>query len=94
MRLIGPEVIMIKRIGFILLLCCGLAWAYSQGARPAVELDHSVRLWGYELRFGLLLEIAEIGEAEGVDAELTLETPILPADTLQRKVVRVAGEVR
>lgn len=94
MRLIVTEVIMIKRIGFILLLCWGLAWAYSMGARPAVELHHSVRLWGHELRFGLLLEVTEIGEVGGVVGEVTPETQSLPVDSVDLEFAPAVGELR
>ncbi|UCG85670.1 MAG: hypothetical protein JSW71_17325 [Gemmatimonadota bacterium] len=75
---------MIKRIGFVLMVCWALAWAYSQGVRPAVELDHSIRLWGYELRFGVLLEVAEATAPD--------ET-IAPADTLGLAATTTAAEL-
>ena len=86
MRLIGPEVIMIKRILFILMVCCALGFGYSKGLRPAVELNHSVQLWGYELRFELLLEAlrteAAVGDTglaarPGSDAVITISSGVV-----------------
>ncbi len=84
---------MIKRIGFILLLCFAIGWALSKGARPAVELDHSIPLWGYQLRFGLLVEVTEVAEPSDAAESAPPEAPLVPGDTVGFQAITAAGEL-
>ena len=84
---------MIKRIGFIVMVCWALSWAYSKGVRPTVELDQSIRLWGYQLRLGLLVAVSEVPELADVAQPASCETGPLPADTVGLAVVPAAGEL-
>ena len=84
---------MIKRIGFILLVCLAIGWAISKGARPAVELDHSIPLWGYQLRFGLLVEVTEVAEPSEAAEFAPREALLLPGDTASSQATAAAGEL-
>ena len=84
---------MVKRIGFIVLVCCALGWAYAKGARPAVELDHTIRLWGYELRVGLLVEVGPALEHPADAAVAAPETSMPSLEAVGLDVVPADGEL-
>ena len=73
---------MIKRMLFWFIVGCALWFGFSSPDRLVVETARSVHLWGYELRFQLMLEADEVAVSEAA---------ILPTDTLGIEVV-TAGE--
>ncbi len=74
---------MIKRMLFWFIVGCALWFGFSSPGRLAVETARSVQLWGYELRFQLLLEADEVAVPE---------TAILPTDTLSIEIITASEE--
>ena len=74
---------MIKRMLFWFIVGCALWFGFSSPDRLAVETDRSIRLWGYELRFQLLLAADEVAAPE---------TTILPTDTLSIEITTASEE--
>ena len=74
---------MIKRMLFWFIVGSALWFGFSSPDRLAVETDRSVQLWGYELRFQLLLEADEVAAPEAA---------ILPTDTLSIEIITASEE--
>ena len=74
---------MIKRMLFWFIVGCALWFGFSGPDRLAVETARSVQLWGYELRFQLLLEADEVAVPEAA---------ILPTDTLDIAIITASEE--
>jgi len=74
---------MIKRMLFWFIVGSALWFGFSSPDRLAVETARSIHLWGYELRFQLLLEADEVAVPE---------TAILPTDTLSIEIITASKE--
>jgi len=74
---------MIKRMLFWFIVGSALWFGFSSPDRLAVETARSIHLWGYELRFQLLLEADEVAVPE---------TAILPTDTLGIEIITASKE--
>ncbi len=74
---------MIKRMLFWFIVGCALWFGFSSPDRLAVETDRSIHLWGYELRFQLLLEADEVAPPAAA---------ILPTDTLAIEIITACEE--
>ncbi len=74
---------MIKRMLFWFIVGCALWLGFTEPDRLAVETDRTFQVWGYELRFQLLLEADEVAEPERA---------ILPTDTVSIEIITASEE--